>query len=115
MSPVAIIWPCELSVEEYSAAGRDVVVPRPCCGVCGQQMMFWPGYARRVRQGLAVFSIWVRRCRCGRCGGPSHALLPSFCLLRRLDAVEVIGPAVVAVSAGWGCRRVAKGIGELFA
>lgn len=115
MSPMAIIWPCGLSVEQYAAAGRGVTVPRPSCPVCEAPMMFWSGYARRVRQATVVFSIWVRRCRCGRCGGPSHALLPSFCLLGRLDAVEVIGPAIVAVSAGGGCRPVARGIGELFA
>jgi hypothetical protein len=62
-----------------------------------------------------VFRIWVKRARCKSCGGSSHALLPSFCLLRRLDAVDVIGPAVTAVATGAGTRSVAKGIGKLFA
>jgi hypothetical protein len=111
---MAIIWACQLSVEDYAAAGRGVAVPRQRCPVCRSMMSFSSGYGRRVRAG-AVFDVWVRRGRCRSCRGASHALLPSFCLLRRLDAVEVIGPAVTAVAAGVGTRRVAKGIAELFA
>jgi len=110
---VTIIWPCGLGVEEYAAAGKEVVVPRQCCPRCGLLTMFWSGYFRSVRSG-AVFRIWVKRCRCCRCHS-SDALLPSFCLVGRLDAVEVIGPALKAVSCGAGTRRVAAGIGELFA
>jgi hypothetical protein len=66
-----------------------------------------------VRSG-AVFRIWVKRCRCHLCRS-SDALLPSFCLVGRLDAVEVIGPALKAVACGSGTRPVAEGIGELFA
>jgi hypothetical protein len=78
-------------------------------------MIFSSGYFRSVRAGR-VFRIWVRRARCQRCPGkPSHALLPSFCLVRRLDAVEVIGPALKAVGCGAGTRSAAKTIDELFA
>jgi len=35
-------------------------------------------------------------------------LLPVGCLLRRADAVGVIGAALVAAGAGWGHRRVAR-------
>jgi hypothetical protein len=76
-------------------------------------MIFWSGYFRWVRAGK-VFRIWVRRGRCERCGGASHALLPSFCLLRRLDAVEVIGRTVTAVARGAGTRSEAKAIGDIF-
>lgn len=110
---MTIIWACGLSVEEYAAAGKEVSVPRPDCPGCGSSMTFWSGYPRSVRSGV-VLRIWVKRCRCGPCRS-SHALLPSFCLVGRLDTVEVIGPAVVAVSAGLGTRPAAKGIGELFA
>ena len=110
---MTIIWPCGLSVEEYAAAGKGVVVPRPCCSACGAAMVFWSGYSRSVRSG-AVFRIWVKRCRCGSCRC-SDAMLPSFCLVGRLDAVEVIGASVQKMAAGWGARRVAVGIGELFA
>ena len=111
---MAIIWPCQLSVEAYAAAGKDVAVPRQRCPACRSMMSISSGYGRRVRAG-AVFGIWVKRGRCRSCRGSSHGLLPSFCLLRRLDAVEVIGPAVTAVAAGAGTRRVAEGIAELFA
>jgi hypothetical protein len=87
--------------------------PAALPGVWGW-MMFWSGYGRWVRAG-PVFWIWVRRARCRACGGSSHALLPSFCLLGRLDAVEVIGPAVEAVADGAGTRSVARGMGIAFA
>jgi hypothetical protein len=35
-------------------------------------------------------------------------LLPVDCLLRRADAVEVIGAALVAAGAGWGHRHIAE-------
>jgi hypothetical protein len=111
---MTIVWACDLSVEAYAAAGKKVAVPRPRCPACGCWMMFWSGYGRWVRAG-PVFRIWVRRARCGACGGSSHALLPSFCLLGRLDAVEVIGPAVEAVAGGAGTRSVARGMGIAFA
>ncbi len=110
---MVIIWPCRLSVEEYAAAGRDVVVPRPCCPRCGVVPIFWSGYPRSVRAGV-VFQIWVKRCRCKACRR-NDSLLPSFCLAGRLDAVEVIGPPVRAVAQDAGTRSVARGIGELFA
>ena len=106
LSPMAMIWPCGLSVEAYAAAGKDVVVPRATCGTCGRPMAFWSGYWRSVRDGI-VLRIWVKRCRCRPCRS-SDALLPSFCLLRRLDSVEVAGPALMAVAAGAGTRRVAR-------
>lgn len=44
------------------------------------------------------------QCRpCGR----SHALLPAFCLVGRLDRVEVIGFVLARVADGWGVRRAA--------
>jgi hypothetical protein len=41
----------------------------------------------------------------------THALLPSFALLRRLDAVEVIGAALGRAAGGAGLRVVAAGLG----
>ncbi len=96
---MAIVWPCSLSVDEYSAAGRDVVVPRPDCAGCDAPMSFWSGYERAVRVDGLCSRLWVRRARCGPCGA-SHALVPSFCLVGRLDVVEVIGGVVGAVVAG---------------
>lgn len=103
---MAIVWACVLSVDEYVAAGRDVVVPRPDCPGCSAAMGFWSGYERTVRDGPDV-RIWIRRARCRRCR-TSHALVPSFCLLGRLDVVEVIGVVVAeVVAAGRGVRPVA--------
>ena len=47
---------------------------------------------------------------CGGCG-VTHALLPSFLLLRRVDVVWVIGAALERVVAGVGVRPVAAGLG----
>lgn len=105
---MAMIWPCVLSVEAYAAAGKEVVVPRPWCSSCEGRMVFWSGYGRFVRRG-AVFRIWVKRARCEGCG-VSHGLLPSFCLLGRLDAVEVIGEAVAAVAGGAGVAKLAGAV-----
>lgn len=96
---MAIVWSCALSVDEYVAAGRDVVVPRPVCPACSAAMAFWSGYERSVRDGPAV-RIWIRRARCRGCR-VSHALVPSFCLVGRLDVVDVIG-AVLATVVGDG-------------
>src|SRR6266511_904093 len=106
---VAIVWPCPWSVEEYQAAGRGVRVPRADCPDCGQPMVFWSGYRRYVRLGR-VWRVWVARAKCRPCG-VTHALLPSFLLLRRLDMVEVIGVALERVVAGVGVRPVAAGLG----
>ena len=70
-------------------------------------MSFWSGYQRSVRSGGACLKLWVRRGRCTPCRA-SHALVPSFCLVGRLDVVEVIGEVVAAVvGAGEGVRPVA--------
>src|SRR6266511_3054674 len=106
---VAIVWPCPLSVEEYQAAGRGVPVPRADCPDCGQPMVFWSGYRRYVRLGR-VWRVWVARAKCRPCG-VTHALLPSFVLLRRVDVVWVIGEALERVAAGAGLRPVAAGLG----
>ncbi|MGH9187361.1 MAG: hypothetical protein ACRD0U_16345 [Acidimicrobiales bacterium] len=104
---MAIVWPCSLSVDEYLAEGRDVEVPRPDCPGCAGAMSFWSGYERSVRCGGPCLRLWVRRARCTLCRA-SHALVPSFCLVGRLDVVEVIGEVVAAVvGEGEGVRPVA--------
>jgi transposase-like protein len=108
-APVAIVWACQLSVEEYMAAGRGVVVPRCRCPACLAWMVFWSGYWRSVRAG-GSWRIWVCRARCSVCG-VSHVLLPSFCLVGRSYAVEVIGLAVSEVAEGKGTGRVARAVG----
>jgi Domain of unknown function (DUF6431) len=106
---MAIVWPTELDVEAYAAAGREVVVPRPECPGCRQRMQFWGWYERDVRVGAEVIHrLSVRRARCCE---RTHALLPGFVTWGRLDAVEVIGVAVETMCGGVGMRRVAEDLG----
>jgi hypothetical protein len=103
---MAIVWPTELDVEMYMAAGREVEVPRPDCPGCRQPMRFWGWYPRDVRVSAEVIHrLSVRRARCCE---RTHALLPGFVTWGRLDAVEVIGAAVETMCAGAGMRRVAE-------
>lgn len=109
--PMAMVWACSLSLEGYRAAGRAVAVPRPACGGCGAAMVFWSGYERSVRVDGRCQKVWFRRCRCGACG-VSHALVPAFCLVGRLDVVDAVGEAVTAVVEGpGGVRPVADRLG----
>jgi Domain of unknown function (DUF6431) len=104
---MAIVWVCRLSVEEYSAAGTDVVVPRPCCPACGTLMGFSSGYWRAVWVSRDVsWPIWVERARCRRCRS-RPALLPSFCSPYRRYAVGVIGSVIEAHVGGASLRAVA--------
>src|SRR5947208_12608307 len=89
LPPMALAWACALSVDEYIAVGRAVDVPRPDCPACATAMALWSGYERSVRHRGPALKLWVRRARCRRCRA-SHARVPSFCLVGRLDAVEVI-------------------------
>ena len=105
---MAMVWPCRLSVDEYAAAGRDVAVPRVSCPVCRGAMTFRSGYWRKADRDRLV--IFVRRGQCRPCGR-SHALLPAFCLVGRLDSVEVIGAVLARVVAGAGVRPAAAEAG----
>jgi len=74
-------------------------------------MVFWSGYQRYLRDGRGrIWRVWVVRARCRWCR-VSHALLPSFALLRRVDVVWVIGAALERAAAGAGLRPVAAGLG----
>jgi hypothetical protein len=109
LPPVAMVWRCLLSVDEYVAAGKGVEVPRPECPSCEEPMRFRSGYGRHVRCGGGTGRrIWVRRVACVACRR-SHALLPSFLLERRLDVVEDIGAVIEVVCDGEAVvGRVAK-------
>jgi hypothetical protein len=98
---VAIVWPCPLPVDAYVAAGRWVVGPRPACPSCAGLMVWWAGYWRYVREAGRCQKIFVPRLRCRRCR-VTHALLPAFVLVGRLDVVETVG-GVIGEVAGRGC------------
>jgi hypothetical protein len=68
----------------------------------------WGGYWRWLRAPLLVERIWIRRGRCSACRR-SHALLPDLVLVRRLDAVAVIGASLAGtLRRGLGLRPIAE-------
>lgn len=79
------------------------------CPGCGGRLAPWGhGRVRSVRrEGPLRWRLRPRRARCSGCGA-THILLPVDCLLRRADAVEVIGVALLTAGAGWGHRRIAE-------
>lgn len=112
--PMAIVWAYALGVTVYAAAGQDVAVPRPVCPDCRRPLWWWGGYWRWLRcPGAQERRLWVRRGRCPACQR-SHAVLPDFVLLGRLDPVEVIGRGLTLAARGVGLRRVAVQIGVPF-
>src|SRR5665213_970053 len=96
VSPVAIVWPCPLSLDAYVAQGREIEIPEQFCPGCTGPMTRWSGYRRFVREAGRAQAIFVARLRCRACA-VTHALLPSFCLLKRLDAAPTIGRVIEAV------------------
>jgi len=103
---LAIVWPCQMSVETYAAAGREVEVPRLDCPACDRPMLRWSGYFRTVRSGASDLRIFVARGRCRPCV-VTHALIPAFCLGHRLHGSEVIGEVISEVVDGPGGVRPA--------
>ena len=77
------------------------------CPGCGGELRPW-GYARGrgVREEQAIVVSHPRRSSCSRCRC-THVLLPAWMLVRRADAVVVIGAALLAKAAGVGHRRIA--------
>jgi transposase-like protein len=82
------------------------------CPDCHGELRPW-GYARprwlRTFQGRR--RTRPRRACCRDCGR-THVLLPGMMLARRADAVEVIGAALIASSAGAGHRPIAARLGR---
>jgi hypothetical protein len=94
------------SVEDLVAVGNA------CCPKCAGPLHPW-GHARwRVlrdgSEGDRRFR--PRRVRCGPCGA-TQVVLPAEMLVRRRDAVTVIGEAWRSFAAGAGSRRVARRLG----
>jgi len=67
--------------------------------------------ARRLRTRHGTRKIRPRRACCRACG-QTHVLLAGVALLRRADAVELIGAAIVANAAGQGHRPIAARLGR---
>jgi hypothetical protein len=71
---------------------------------CGAVLRPWGSARERVVRGVG--RLLPRRGRCGGCG-VTQVLLPASVLLRRADAVTVIGAGLLAKASGLGHRRVA--------
>jgi hypothetical protein len=95
---MAIVLPCSMTAHAYAAAGREVEVQRPGCPTCSKPMSFWGSYSRPLRLGIELRLV-IRRARCSRCA-ISHALIPEFVAIGRLDGVEVIGGALEEMAGG---------------
>jgi hypothetical protein len=81
------------------------------CPGCGGALRKW-GLARwRVIRDLhGEWGFRPHRVRCGDCG-VTHVVLPAEVLVRRRDAVAVVGQAWRSFAGGSGARRVARGLG----
>jgi len=79
---------------------------------CGGRLAPW-GWARArgVRGEGDRVRLRPRRSVCVGCRR-TQVLLPASVLLRRADAVTVIGAALLAKAGGWGHRRVAARLGR---
>jgi hypothetical protein len=95
---------------------RGVVETALCGGVlrcpaagCGQRLGPWGSARERGVRGVG--RLMPRRARCTSCRR-THVLLPASVLLRRADAVTVIGVALLAKASGCGHRRVAELVGR---
>ena len=74
-------------------------------------MSWWSGYRRHVRVAGVCHRIFVPRVRCGSCE-KTHALLPAFVLVGRLDVAESIGQVIAEVAGGRsGVRPLAARLG----
>ena len=80
------------------------------CPACGGRLAPWSFARRRALRGEAgPVVLRPRRGRCVACG-KTQVLLPDLALRRRVDAVAVIGRALMAAAAGSGHRSVAAAL-----
>jgi hypothetical protein len=90
---------------------RRLVAGELACPGCGGVLVRW-GHARArvIRTGSGRASVRPRRAVCSRCR-VTHVLLPVGFLLRRADAVDVVGAAIAGRAAGSGARPIAALLG----
>lgn len=91
---------------------RQLTAGALACPGCEGELAPW-GWARGRPLRALDRVRWVRPRRgCCRGCGATHVLLPGAMLLRRADAVEVIGAALLAHARGEGHRRIAARLGR---
>jgi hypothetical protein len=89
------------SVDDLLSAARG-------CPRCGGRLRRWGhGRWRVVRDGRAAWGFRPGRLRCADCG-VTQVVLPADVLVRRRDAVAVVGRAWRAFAGGAGARQVAR-------
>lgn len=91
---------------ETALCGSGLWCPVPGCG---RRLAPWGSARERGVRGAG--RLTPRRARCTGCRR-THVLLPASVLLRRADAVSVIGAALLAKASGCGHRRVAELVGR---
>ena len=91
---------------ETALCGSGLWCPAPGCG---RRLAPWGSARERSVRGAG--RLTPRRARCTSCRR-THVLLPASVLLRRADAVTVIGVALLAKASGCGHRRVAELVGR---
>ena len=79
------------------------------CRADGAVLGRWGRARRRRVRGVGL--VHPRRLRCPSCG-VTHVLLPTLCLLRRADGVQVIGQGLTLAAGGAGFRRIAWWLGR---
>lgn len=91
---------------ETALCGGELRCPVPDCG---RRLAPWGSGRERGVRGAG--RLTPRRAICTGCRR-THVLLPASVLLRRADAVTVIGAALLAKASGDGHRRVAELVGR---
>jgi hypothetical protein len=94
------------------AVEMDLIGGRLGCPTCGLVLRPWGhGIAREVRLLAGSERRRFRRSVCRSCG-VTHVLVPEDTLVRRRDAAEVIGAALVDKANGSGHRKIASALGR---
>ena len=97
---------------DAAAVETDLQDGRLACPSCGPGLRPWGhGVEREVHLGVGVERRRLRRSICRACGA-THVLVPEDMLLRRRDAVEVVGAALTAKARGQGHRCIAADLGR---
>ena len=82
------------------------------CPSCDGTLVPWAhARTRIVRLACGEERRRLRRSQCSSCG-KTHVLVPNDTLVRRRDAVGVIGPALIDAAAGLGHRKIATRFGR---
>jgi len=90
----------------------DLIGGRLACPTCGSVLRPWGhAIAREIRLLVGSECRRFRRSVCRLCA-VTHVLVPEDTLVRRRDAAEVIGAALVAKANGSGHRRIALALGR---